>query len=633
MTLSRASHIAPIVLLAGLLSVSALTTGCQRGEKSCRYYSLVLEKSESADERKMAIREIRGLSTEDQQKCNDDKVFARFTAIIEKDASTREGMVDALESIGKNDKRPVKGPTLRERSETLLAKALGFDDVAPAAAQIVRAWRYEAHERGKTYQPGEGIQKALAAAVRRVKNGEAKGQILQALWLAIPDPADRKKFEDLLIEIAETDPAQQSVQVNLDALKYLTDMRSTKDEAFDAYVHGLFLKDAAGAETYGQARLALSVIHPGKVTSRILTIFTMKNGTFAKWAKDAQLFDWEWQEGPKLAQVLSDLHEPKTAPAIVARMCKVIDASREPSNWKIIKKDFPYHAYITSRLQLSMWGLAAMGSGLSETAEAIGTCAATQGLTVEQRTMPFIALSISGAGNMWPVMIKTFQAIVPAERADFVTPMVYAVEPENLEEWDKVLTADTSEGTQKAIADPTIVGRLNVVRECAKPWAAAPEAQKTTVLANCYQGFLKTGDNLAKEKAALGLVHLMAKGADLIKPLLEAFEKSKPSDSTLRQIIVAGIKGASWPLRIRNTKIIYQTQQRQVQVPNNRTWIWEFDVILNHISSAIDMLSAPKGEKEPAAPAGDAPAGDAPAGDAPAGDAPAGDAPAAAPAG
>ncbi len=520
-------------------------------------------------------------------------------------------MVEALESIGKNDKKPPKGPSLRERAEALIAKALGYDSVAPSASRIIRVWRYDAHERGKTYEPGENVKKALAAAVRRVKSGEAKGQILQALWLALPDMEARRKFEDLLIEIADADPSTQNVKVNLDALKYLTEMRANSDAAFDAYVHGLFMKDAAGAETYGQARLALAVIHPGKAVSRIATIFEGKNATFAKWAKDAQLFDWEWQEGPKLAQVLSDLHDPKTAELIVARMCKPIDASREPSNWKVVKKGFPYHAYITSRLQLSLWALAAMGKGLQDTAEKIGTCAATQGLTVEQRTMPFIALAISGAPNTWEVMAKSFQAIEPRERADFVTPMVYAVEPANLAEWDKILTNDQSEGTQKAIADPTIVGRLNVVRECAKQWEAAPEANKNQVLGACYMGFLKTGDNLAKEKAAIGLIHLGQKGMDVIKPLLAAFEKSSPADTTLRQIIIAGIKGADWGTRIRNTKAIYQTQQRQVQVPNNKTWDWEFDIIINHISTAISMLDKGDkggGEKAPAKAPGKAPA-------------------------
>ena len=97
-------------------------------------------------------------------------------------------------------------------------------------------------------------------------------------------------------------------------------------------------------------------------------------------------------------------------------------------------------------------------------------------------------------------------------------------------------------------------------------------------------------------------MHIGAKGADVIKPLLDAFEKSSPADTTLRQILVAGIKSASWLAKIRNTKNIYDAQQRQVQVPNNTTWIWEFDIILNHIASKAEELGA--GQKPGAAPAG-----------------------------
>ncbi len=380
--------------------------------------------------------------------CDDDKVYKRFHDKVEKAPQYRPLLIEAQENIGRASDK------LRARAQKLIVKGLGFNDSALIGARVIKTWRLEAHERGKTWLPSDEVVAGIARALKRVNDGPSRAELLDALWLGIPDPKSREKYEDLLIELADTDPATQSVEVNLKALKFLTEMRSQKDAAFDTYVRALFMKDAAHAETYGQARLALATLPPQKVVDRILSIHDRKNQEFAKWVKTAGLFDWEWKEGPKLAQLLSDLHNPATASSIIRRAGKAIDASEEgtPKTFKLIKKAFPWPAYITSRLQLTMWGLASMGEGLKDSAEQIGELAKTVGPTVEQRTMPFIALGISGASNSWEVMLKSFLAIDPKKRADFITPLLYAVEPSNLDEWDKHIGGDKSEGTVKALA-------------------------------------------------------------------------------------------------------------------------------------------------------------------------------------
>lgn len=586
-----------------LVAAAALVSGCQRGEKSCRYYSLVLERSDSPEEQTRAIETIKRLSTEDHLKCDDDKVYARFTKAVEKDAKFRPLIVEAQENIG----RASEG--LRTRAQKLLVKALGFNDTAILAARVVRTWRYEEAERGKTWLPTDEVTAGIARALKRVTDGPSKAELLEALWLAIPDAKSRQPYEDLLVELASADPATQIVEVNLRAMKYLTDMRSKKEGAFDAYIKGLYMKDAARAETYGRARLGLATFPRGKVANRVLSIHDGQNADFNKWAKDAGLFDWEWKEGPKLAQILSDVHDPRTAASIVARMGKLIDASEEgtPKTFALINKGFPWSGYITSRLQLSMWGLAGMGDGLKEVAPQICELAKTVGPTVEQRTMPFIALGISGASNSWSEMLKAFGEINPAERPDFITPLLYAVEPQHLDEWDKVIGGDKSEGVVQALADPTVVGRLNVVRQCKTAMeAATDDTAKAIALGGCYAGFLKTGDGLAKEKAAVGLVHMAAGGIDVIGPLLDAYAKTQPSDTTLRQVIFVGLKIGA---KVKHMKAIYNLQQLQVQIPNNQTWDWEFDILLGHLMSDLEAIEVPAGGA--AAPAGaEAPAGE-----------------------
>ncbi len=572
--------------LAFALAFATVLPACQRGEKSCRYYSLVLEKSEDPRERTSAIKEIRALSSKDQLKCDNDKVFERFGQIIDKEGKFRVALVEALDSVGQ------ASPKLNKRVQGMFVKALGHLDSAPTVANIISTWRRDSHERGKDWAPEKPVVKALAAVIKRVKDAEAKGNLLDALWLSLPDEKDKRQYVDLLLELADADPSKQSIAINIKALKYLTKLRVKTDKAFETYVNALFIKDAARAEAYGQARLALAVIPPDQVAGRILGIYMKKDEKFEKWAKEKGLFKWEWNEGPKLTQILGDLHDKRTAGAIVKRIAMPIDASDtgKPKIWDTVKRGFPWSGYITSRIQLSMWALAAMGEGLQPVAAEIGKLAATQGPTVEQRTMPFIALSISGASNSWTEMVKAYNAIQPNERGDFITPMSYALEPANWAEWQSVVVADKNEGTQKAIQDPTIVGRVKVVEQCKQAWDAAPDPKsKLGQLYACYVGFLKNGGNIEKEKAAIGLVHLAAKGADVVKPLLAAFEKSAPSDTTLRQVIFVGLKlGAR---SVEHMKLIYATQQREVQKPNNATWDWEFDILLNHMLSRLEAAA------------------------------------------
>ena len=104
----------PLGLLALLaLAVVPALTGCQRGEKSCRYYSLVLEKSESPEDRKAALDAIKKLNTKDQQKCNDDRVFERLGKAMN-EPKYRPLVIETVENVGR------AGGKLRERSEKVL---------------------------------------------------------------------------------------------------------------------------------------------------------------------------------------------------------------------------------------------------------------------------------------------------------------------------------------------------------------------------------------------------------------------------------------------------------------------------------------------------------------------------------
>lgn len=600
------------MLALGLLTAGA--TGCQRGEKSCRYYSIVLERSDSPEERKHALDEIKRMNSKDQAKCDDDKVFERLGKSMN-DNKFRPTVVETLENLGR------AGGKLRERSEKLLVSGLSKNEAAGQIATVFRTWRLESAEGRDPWAPSQATTNALAAAIKRIPGtqqggGQARASLVEALFLAVTDPKERAKYEDLLIELADTDPAQQSVDVNIKALQYLAEMKTQSEAAFKAYVHGLFLHDAARAETYMAARLAIATFPRQKVADKVVGIFTGKDPEFDAWAKQVGLFPWEYQQGPKTMQLLTDVHLASTVQPILSVLSKPVQAmdSDAPKEWKLINKNLPWGGYVISRFQLATWTLASLGKALDPVAQQIADISTKSDNPLEQRSFPLLGLAISGATNGWPTVLGVFKKVPAGERGEFVQAALYALDTQNLDEWNNVIAKDMSPPVQTAVAAPETKGALHVVEECKKAEDAATDKQKALI--DCYVGFLTSGDNIAKQKAAINLVHLGARGADVVKPLLMAFEKSSPAQDgvTIRQVIMAGLRNLAKPEHVRD---IYHTQQLQVQdLPNTQSWIWDFDVLLSQLTPEAEkagLLNGPKPAAPAPAPAAAAPAAPAPA--------------------
>ncbi len=589
-----------LLFAAGAMLVGAV--GCEKGEKSCRYYSMVLDaKGATLKKRSQQLETIRSLPIKDMGKCDDDGVFTRLEhAMATKEL--RPTVVAVLEGLGHG------GKSLRNRSEKLLVKALASEDTAGQSAQVIRTWRIESAESGRDpWFPSKDTIKSLAEWTKKYKK-ETKSALVEALFVSLATPEDRAAYEDLLIELAATDPGEQGVETNLKALAYLTEIyraapghaprdwtKEPSSKAMDAFVHGLYTRDAARAETYMAGRLALGTVDPALVSKKILAIYNLKDPEFEKWAKEYGLSDWEWKEGPKAMQVLVDLHDPATALDIIASINKPIDGEHPMGDYALKNKQVDWTSYIKARLTLSIFALASMGEGLAPVADKIGEVAKNTGLVVEQRTGPFLGLSIAGPSNGWASMLKTFSEIADNEKPDFLTPMTYAVEPENLADWDRVIGASKADGVKKGLADAVVKARLNVVIECKKGMdAAADEAGKTTALLNCYKGFLNTGDDIAKEKAAIGLIHLgVRKKAEVLPILAEALNKAPATSVTLRQLIVSGFRALAQP---KDSKLVYNLKEAQVSVPNAQNWIWDLDVLTSQLlqgKGAVEVGNIP----------------------------------------
>ncbi len=626
-----AARVTAKAALAGLLvAAAAPLAGCEKGEKSCRYYSMVMvAKGANLKKKSQQLEIIKSLPMKEQLKCDDPAVFERFAQTMET-KELRPQVVATIENVGRASK------SLRAKSEKLLVKALATEDTAGQAAQTIRTWRIETAESGRDpWFPSEETTKALADWLKKYKK-ETRAALVEALFVSLADNAARTKYEDLLIELAATDPGEQGLETNLKALAYLTEMyraepgkpKAIKDEAFDAFVKSLYTRDAVRAETFMAGRLALANIDTAKAAKKLQAVYTQKDPEFEKWAKEYGLADWEWKEGPKAIQILSDLHDPSTAADLVAAVSKAVDAETAPADYTIKNKQLPWQSYIMSRVQMTMWALASMGEGLAPVADAIGEVAKARGLTVEQRTLPFIALSIAGPSNGWASMLKAYEGIVDNEKPDFLTPLSYMVEPENMDEWMAKIAASKAEGVQKGLADAVLKARLNVTIECKKGYdAATDEPGKTAALVACYKGFLNTGDDTSKEKAAIGLYHLgVRKGAEVLPLLAEALNKAPATSTTLRQIIVSAFKGLAKP---QHSQLVYNLKEAQVAVPNAQSWIWDLEVLtsqllqkagavaVGNIPAVGSQVAPEKAADKPAAP-GAAPAAPAAAPAAPA---------------
>lgn len=596
----RYNHLTRMAILAfSAVPLVASMTACQRGEKSCRYYSLVVEKSEQAEDRKAALDAIKKLNTKDQQKCNDDRVFERLSKAMN-EPKYRPIVIETVENVGR------AGGKLRERSEKLLLAGLSTNEAASQIATVFRTWRLESMDSSDPWKPGDNVATALAAAIKRVTQGAARAPLVEALFLCLSDAEARAKYEDLLIELADTDPAQQTVDVNIKALQYLGEMRSAGDSAFAAYIHGLYQRDAVRAETYGAARIALAVIPKQKVADKLLGIYQQKDPAFEEWTKKTGLFPWEWQEGPKAMQVFADLHLPSTGSALLASIAKPLDVSEDktPATFKIVNKALPWAGYVTSRIQLSTWAFAAMGAGLAPLAAEIGVVGKNANLAREQRVHPALGLAFSGAPNAWATLLDIFKASAVSDRGEFLPALAYTVDTAQLAEWTSVVAADKE--MAGAIADPTIAARIKVVEECKKQEDAATDKPKA--LFGCYAGFLKSGDAVAKEKAANMLIQLGVKGQPVVAELLGAMQRSTANDVTLRQIAMAGIKSQA-KADVEELKAIYHTQQLMIQdLPAAQPWIWDFDILLAQLAGDIKPAAggapaAPAPTAAPAAPA------------------------------
>ena len=174
------------LFLAFLVVSSAVHAGCQRGEKSCRYYSLVLERGESMEDRKAAIDAIKKMTPADMAKCDDDRVYERFKKQVD-DNKFRPMVIETMEVLGR------QGGKLRDRSEALLRGTMSRNDAAGQAATVIRTWRSESVERNQPWSPTAETSDEMAKAIKRMSGptagqnaGAARSQLVEALFDSLP---------------------------------------------------------------------------------------------------------------------------------------------------------------------------------------------------------------------------------------------------------------------------------------------------------------------------------------------------------------------------------------------------------------------------------------------------------------
>lgn len=416
--------------------------------------------------------------------------------------------------------RAVKNIGDKAAAAELATQALNIKELGPFAASIIGDMELK-----------EG-QKALEDILTGTRNPTARKAALDAL-LQFAKP---EEIEDALISVAIDDPTIQTIQVNALAIDRLGDARSTK--AIPALTRALFIKDGNGLEVYAKARMAFAKVGPAAVP-HLVKVLKGEDEEFTTWAKNQSIPKWEWQEGPKIIQILGDLRDKSATAAIAenfARDLAPIDGLSEKLQERWIQNQ-------TNRLVIAMIALGQIGDdSYVDVAEKVIPNQPDRDTT--QRLNFATSLAFVGTDKAIDSLFKFYQTEADYRfKAPLLVPLSMGLDEARLEVWTKetdeyIIPKDPKKPEE-------INGQQYLVKEQIEgdqvPKFAQP-AKDCKSDGKCYADLLaKSEDPFVKQKAALMLSRKLLPEDDTFKLLVAAFEKAAPEESDLRRFLLMGM--------------------------------------------------------------------------------------------
>lgn len=574
----RARPVLLSTLLLLLIGALALTTSACRKEPRGRCGRLIAD-LQSPAKAKEAIR----LLGERQGGKSCAKAIPQLAKMFG-EGRYRADILRSVKHMGKEE--VVQHPEYKG----LLQAALKNEETDAIAASIIEDWKLS-----------EMRDDLVAMLSDKDANPKSNGAALNAL-LSFSKP---EEIEDILISLAQKDPDKQGLRVNVVATEKLSEIRSVK--ALPAVLKTLFLKTQRGEEMYQAARLALVRINGKPAGDLLVATLQGRNDDLRAWARSNGIPDWEWQDGPKVVQLIGDLSDPEASLAVAENMAKkliepagITDQALE--QWKIAN---------SNRITINMLTLARIGD--DRVVPVLQALIADPMADFKQRMDSASALAAIGSPAAVDALFKVYEESTDQRfRAPFLRPLTAAMGPAQLAKFDELMAKEEKDGSELVLerlkGDPLVLAAVAVVRECQDDTAcylknmnAAPNPDDAPKMEPPAEGGEPqeppyTADDIAQAKQwksilMLGRAHDNA--ATVIPALLEKFKTSPATATDLRNYSLIALERVG-----RDDQKVFDGLAEIVKEEREKTGFgfWNIELDARIASFKARQAGEPKGE-------------------------------------
>ena len=415
--------------------------------------------------------------------------------------------------------RAIKGIGDKDAATALLTQALNIKNMGSLAASMI----------------GDMELKGASDALKEVLTGTRNPSARQAALDALLKMSKPEEIEDALIAVATEDPSIQGIRVNALAIEKLGDAKSAK--AVPALTRALFIRDAQNQEVYAMARIALSKIGSPAVP-HLISVLKGEDKEFNDFVKSQSIPRWEWQEGPKIIQVLGDLRDPSATQAIAENFAQEL-APIEGLSDKLQEKWIQNQ---TNRLVVAMIALGQIGDdSYVPIAEKVIPNQPDRDTT--QRLNFATSLAFVGTDKAVDALFKFFVAEADYRfKAPLLVPLSMALDEARLPAWLKETDEFILPKNPKKPEE--INGQQYLIKEQITgeqvPFFADP-VKECKSDGKCYLEKLGSDNMFVQQKAALMLSRGLLPADETLKAFFTWFEKAAPDATDFRRFLLMGI--------------------------------------------------------------------------------------------
>jgi HEAT repeat protein len=482
------------------LAVLAMASGCEREDPStCEYW---VKRLDHPAKTKEALAQVTTMECKEAA----EKVKAIFD-----EGQYQMEALQAIRAIGD-----------QAAAADMLGRALRIKSIGSRAAAIIGEMKLEAAR--------PGLEEVLTTP----RNPDAREAALTALLEITPD---KKVIEDTLIKVLEQDPAIQGIRVSAVAAEALGELKSEK--AIPALIRGAFIRTAQKQEIYGFVRMALARIGKPAVEPLIQAI-SGEYEPLNSFVATKNIPRWQWQEGPKLAQLLGDLRDKRAADAVAKNL--TADLVKVEGLTEAMQEEWIRN--MTNRLVVGMVSLGQIGS--DSPVEMLGKAIPNQNeRDTSQRLNAATALAFIATDKADAAMMAAYAAEQDYRmKAALLLPLAMALDNEHMQVWTDMVeyTKARKKGQEETYYEQQVlIDQLedaDVGPRLATYVAVVAECKDN---ATCYLSKLKSEDLAVRMKAALMLLRGIAPGEDTFNAMFDAYKVATIDELDLRRFLLMGM--------------------------------------------------------------------------------------------